>query len=122
MHVGARPADDDIGQQSAKARVAVALARQSLLRGLRRAMPYINRIAGALVVVAGAYVAWYGTVELRTQHSGQVSGGRAVDTVTSWNSSISGWVDHVGATRLGLILGLVVAVAALIGLLRTDTR
>ena len=101
--------------------VAISLARQSLVRGLKRALPYVSRIAGVLVVTAGAYVAWYGVVELRTQHGKAVSS-RAVDTVTGWSGSISTWVDHVGATRLGLVLGLVVAIAALVGLLRADPR
>jgi hypothetical protein len=101
--------------------VAISLARQSIVRGLKQALPYISRIAGVLVVTAGAYVAWYGVVELRTQHGKAVSS-RAVDTVTGWSGSISTWVDHVGATRLGLALGLVVAIAALVGLLRADTR
>ena len=101
--------------------VAISLARQSLVRSLKRALPYVSRIAGVLVVTAGAYVAWYGVVELRTQHGKAVSS-RAVDTVTGWSGSISTWVDHVGATRLGLVLGLVVAIAALVGLLRADPR
>ena len=45
--------------------VAMAMAHQSLVHGLRRVLPYVSRIAGGLLVVAGAYVAWYGAVEIR---------------------------------------------------------
>ena len=38
--------------------VAIALARTSIVRLLRRAQPYIGRVAGGLVALAGAYVAW----------------------------------------------------------------
>lgn len=100
--------------------VTLALARQSLVSGLRRAMPYVSRVAGVLVVAAGAYVAWYGVVELRLHRTGTVRSGRAVDTVTGWSGSISTWVNQVGAVRLGLVLGLVVSVAALVGVARSD--
>ncbi len=99
--------------------VAIAGARVSLVRGLRRLMPFISRIAGALVLVAGLYIGWYGIVELRNLHgSSTVTGGRTVDTVTGWSGSIANWVDGVGAVRIGLILGLVVALALFISLLR----
>lgn len=99
--------------------VAIAGARVSLVRGLRRVMPFVSRIAGALVVVAGLYIGWYGIVELRNIHgSSTVTGGRTVDTVTGWSGSIANWVDGVGAVRIGLILGLVVATALFVSLLR----
>lgn len=99
--------------------VAIAGARVSLVRGLRRLMPYISRIAGALVVAAGLYIGWYGTVELRNLHgTSSVTGGSAVDTVTGWSGSIANWVDGFGAVRIGLILGFVVALALFVSLLR----
>ena len=39
--------------------VAVALARTSIVRFLRRSQPYIGRVSGGLVALAGAYIAWY---------------------------------------------------------------
>jgi cytochrome c-type biogenesis protein len=39
--------------------VAAALAREGLARGLRRLLPYMSRIAGALLLLAGAYVSYY---------------------------------------------------------------
>lgn len=39
--------------------VAAALLREGLARGLRRLLPYMSRIAGALLVAAGGYVAYY---------------------------------------------------------------
>src|SRR5690606_17164921 len=40
--------------------VAVALARDGLVARFRRILPVMNRVAGGLMVVAGAYVAYYG--------------------------------------------------------------
>ncbi len=103
--------------------VAIAGARVSLVRGLRRVMPYVSRVAGALVVVAGLYIGWYGILELRNLHgTSTVSGGRPVDTVTGWSGSIANWVDGIGAVRLGLVLGLIVALALFISLLRAPQK
>jgi cytochrome c-type biogenesis protein len=95
--------------------LAIALARQSLVRNLRRVLPYINRVSGALLVLAGLYVAYYGWYELRV-FSGDISGGGIAQWAFDITTSISRWVNEVGATRLGLILGLIIAIAVLIAL------
>ncbi|MBS1848388.1 MAG: cytochrome c biogenesis protein CcdA [Actinobacteria bacterium] len=99
--------------------VAIAGARVSLVHGLRGIMPYVSRIAGALVLAAGVYIGWYGLVELRNLHgTSSVTGGRSVSTVTGWSGSIANWVDGVGAVRIGLVLGLAITVALFVSLLR----
>lgn len=95
--------------------LAIALARQSLVKNLRRVLPYINRISGALLVLAGAYVIYYGWYELRV-FDGRVGGGGVARWAFDVNSSISRWINEVGPTRLGLILGLVIALAVLAAL------
>jgi hypothetical protein len=40
---------------------------------LRAALPYVSQFSGALLVVAGAYVAWYGWFEIRTLSGGDGS-------------------------------------------------
>jgi cytochrome c-type biogenesis protein len=97
--------------------VALALARRSLVHRLRSALPVISRVAGALLVVAGAYFTWYGIYELRIRDDPTAAPG-PVDTVTAWSADISQWVDDVGAVRLGLVLGILVCVALLYVLLR----
>ena len=47
------------------AAVAVALARRGLVTGLRRTGRWVPRAAGLLLLLVGAYVAWYGAWELR---------------------------------------------------------
>ncbi|CAN5752774.1 cytochrome c biogenesis CcdA family protein [soil metagenome] len=44
---------------------AVALAQAGVVNRIRGFLPVMNRIAGGLLVVAGAYVAYYGWYELR---------------------------------------------------------
>lgn len=53
--------------------VAVALAKAGVVGRLRQAMPYVSRASGYLLVVAGAYVAWYGWFEVRTLNGGDGS-------------------------------------------------
>jgi cytochrome c-type biogenesis protein len=97
--------------------VSMGLARRSLLQHMRRAMPYVSRAAGALLVVAGAYFAYYGWYELRVQ-GGDLSGSPLVRRVTGWSDSISNWVYDIGPVRLGWLLAatLTIVLAATYGL------
>lgn len=85
--------------------VSMGMARQSIVHWLRRALPYVTRASGALLVVAGAYLAHYGWYERRVR-AGEGSGSEAVDVVTGWSDSIAGWVNDAGPTRVGLVLAL----------------
>lgn len=85
--------------------VSMGMARQSIVKGLRKALPYVTRASGALLLVAGAYLAHYGWYEMRVR-DGEGTDSWAVDTVTGWSSSIARWVDEVGSTRLGMLLAL----------------
>ncbi|MGZ4695721.1 MAG: cytochrome c biogenesis CcdA family protein [Acidimicrobiales bacterium] len=89
--------------------VALALAKHSLVRNLRRVLPYIYKVSGVLLVVAGLYVAYYGWYELRVR-TGETSGGGAAQVVFDWNASISSWVQQVGPVRLGIVLAAAVGV------------
>lgn len=95
--------------------LAIALARQSLVKNLRKVLPYINRVSGALLVLAGLYVVYYGWYELRV-FNGDLDGGGVAQWAFDINGSISRWINEIGATRLGLILGLVIALAVLAAL------
>lgn len=97
--------------------LALALARQSLVHRLRSALPFVNRVAGGFLVVAGAYFTWYGIYELRIRDDPRTAAG-PVDTVTGWSSDISTWIQDLGAERLGLVLGIVVCAALLFVLAR----
>ncbi|MFZ6004304.1 MAG: cytochrome c biogenesis CcdA family protein [Actinomycetota bacterium] len=85
--------------------VSMGMARQSIVHWLRRALPYVTRASGALLIVAGAYLAHYGWYERRVR-AGEGSGSEAVDVVTGWSDSIAGWVNDAGPTRIGLVLAL----------------
>ncbi|MDP9397701.1 MAG: cytochrome c biogenesis protein CcdA [Actinomycetota bacterium] len=86
--------------------VAAALASATVTTSLRRVAPYVSRGSGVLLVVAGAYVAWYGWFELRV-----LAGAAVEDPVVSAaiqvQSALSRSVAGVGAGALGIAaLGL----------------
>ena len=101
--------------------LAIALARQGLVRSLRRALPYINRVAGALLVIAGAYMAYYGWYEIQVLTTGQDPGGPA-GAVFAWNSSVAQWINRTGAMRIGLVLGASIVFALVVASAWRSTR
>lgn len=101
-----------MGTVVATAAVAVALARASLVTRMRRTGPFAARVTGGLLVLVGAYVAWYGWWEIRVL-GGEVTDDRVVDTALRVQSVVSGLVDRGGlgwlAIALALLVGLLVA-------------
>jgi cytochrome c-type biogenesis protein len=95
--------------------VALALARQSLVRSVRRILPYVYQVSGVLLLVAGVYVAYYGWYELRVAH-GDTSGGGAADWVFNLNATISTWIQRTGPVRIGIVLAAGIGVAAAISM------
>jgi cytochrome c-type biogenesis protein len=89
--------------------VALALARHSLTRNLRRVLPYVYKVSGALLIVAGGYVAYYGWYELRVRN-GDVSGGGLYGVAVSWNSAVSDWIQRTGPVRIGIVLAAAIGV------------
>jgi hypothetical protein len=95
--------------------VTLALARTSVVRFLRWSQRYVNRVAGGLVAVAGAYVAWYGWLELRTYRSsgGSVPSSSITEQVAALSADLSDWINRVGAVPLAVVLVLLLGLAAL---------
>jgi ABC-type Co2+ transport system permease subunit len=101
--------------------VYTALARNGLVRWLRRAMPYVNRVAAVLLLLSGAYITYYGIYEIRANRSDTVVDDPVVSYFTELQGRVSTWVQNVGAVRLGLLLSLcTVAVIAAFVAMRRD--
>ena len=101
--------------------VAIALARDSVVRVLRSGMRHANRAAAVLMVVMGLYVAWYGIFSLRVR-SDPGTGAGPVDRVEQWSADATRFVSDVGATRLGLYLLAAIAAMVSISVLVTSLR
>jgi cytochrome c-type biogenesis protein len=95
--------------------VAVAAARTSLVSRMRRVQAVVGRVSGALMVLAGAYVAWYGWYEIRALR-GDVTADPVVSAAVSVQAAIARWVAGLGVTGL-LAVGVAAALvaAALLG-------
>ncbi|HZM31929.1 MAG TPA: cytochrome c biogenesis CcdA family protein [Acidimicrobiales bacterium] len=94
--------------------VAIALARTSIVRVVRRAQPYVSRVAGGLVALAGAYVAYWGWLELRISRSGagELPSSSITDRVVGWSDDLTRWVEDVGSVRIGVIVIMLLAAVA----------
>ena len=55
--------------------VAIALAGSALVDRMRRILPYVNRIGGAVLILVGLYVGYYGYYEVRLFTAGWKSRG-----------------------------------------------
>jgi cytochrome c biogenesis protein CcdA len=90
--------------------VAVALAQASLVRRLRAVLPFVGRASGVLLVIAGAYVAWYGWYEIRVLGGGSTSD-PLVDAALAVQSTLAETADRVGPWWLAVLLAGAAALA-----------
>jgi cytochrome c-type biogenesis protein len=81
--------------------LASATASVGLAARLRRTAPVLSRISGALLVLAGAYVAWYGWFELRVL-AGTATGDPVVDVAIGVQSAVARTVTALGAPLLAV--------------------
>lgn len=105
--------------------VVMALAQQPLAAAFRRAVPFVTRAGGGLLVLAGAYVTWYAVYEIRLQNDDGTGEGIAagpVVWVTRWSGQVSNWIDTVGSGRIALAALVLVALAAALQRLRARAR
>ncbi|HEX8632444.1 MAG TPA: cytochrome c biogenesis CcdA family protein [Catenuloplanes sp.] len=103
------------------AALAVAVAHQSLLGRVRRLAPVISRLAGVLLLAAGAYIAYYGWYEIRLLR------GRAPDDpVINAAGDVQRWlattVDSVGAPALAATCAVLLAAGVGLAAARRRTR
>lgn len=101
--------------------VTLALARGGLLAGLRRVLPYVDRVAGVFLVLAGLYLVYYWIFNLRFDATGSTTGGGLVSTVEGWSFEAQTWLQDRGGWVLGILLAVIVAVTAAVSLARRRT-
>jgi cytochrome c-type biogenesis protein len=100
--------------------LAVAAARTSAIRGMRRAGAMISRASGALLVAAGAYVAWYGWFEIRVL-AGSATADPIVSAAVRVQATLSRWVASLGPAGL-LAVGAATVSAAVVLVFATRAR
>jgi cytochrome c biogenesis protein CcdA len=77
--------------------VAAASASSALVNRLRRVLPYVNRISGALLVSVGLYVGYYGLYEVRLLSSRGNPSDSMIAAAGRIQGVLAGWVHRHGA-------------------------
>lgn len=102
-----------MGTVAGAAALTVALTRTAALGRMRRAGAAASRVGGVLLLLTGAYTAYYGWYELRTSGGAAVSD-PVVDTAGIVHRSLSAAVEGAGAAVIGgVFLGLLAAAVVL---------
>ncbi|CAN5432778.1 cytochrome c biogenesis CcdA family protein [soil metagenome] len=103
--------------------VAVGLAKTGVVRRVRNVLPAMNRIAGGLMLVAGAYVAYYGWYEIR------VLNGATDDPIVDAAVELQTWLqnrivpdDPIAFVTAAVVVLAVVALAATVSRRRQTRR
>ncbi|MDV3126350.1 cytochrome c biogenesis CcdA family protein [Mycobacterium sp. 21AC1] len=77
--------------------MAAALAGTVGEDRLRRIIPYVNRISGALLIVVGAYVSYYGSYEIRLFGPSGDPSDPVITAAGRVQGLLAGWVHQHGA-------------------------
>jgi cytochrome c biogenesis protein CcdA len=91
--------------------VAVALAGSALIERMRRILPYVNRIGGAVLILVGLYVGYYGYYEVRLFNAGGNPSDPVIAAAGRLQGAIAGWVHRHGAWPWILLLAVLVGAA-----------
>lgn len=92
--------------------VAVALASGAVIERMRRVLPAVNRLSGAIMVLVGLYVAYYGSYELRLLGGRGAPGDPLISAAGRLQRALAGWVYQSGSRWWLLALVAVIALAA----------
>jgi cytochrome c biogenesis protein CcdA len=77
--------------------VATAFASSALAERLRRVLPLVNRLSGALLIVVGLYVGYYGVYEVRLFEANGNPQDPVVAAAGRLQGALAGWVYRHGA-------------------------
>jgi cytochrome c biogenesis protein CcdA len=93
----------------------LAIAATDLVRAgsgmadrLRRVLPLVSRIGGALLVLVGLYVAYYGVYELRLFNTDANPRDAVITAAGRLQGALAGWVHQHGALPWAVALGVLV--------------
>lgn len=91
----------------------IALAGAGIATRARRLLPYINRASGALLVLVGLYVGYYGIYEARVFFGGADPRDPVIDAATTAQRAATTWIDTIGVVPFVVALAVIVLAATL---------
>lgn len=92
--------------------VGVSLAGSTLVGRMRGVLPYVNRVSGAITLVVGCYVGYYGWFELRLRTAEGGVDDPVIAVAGRVQRAIAGWVYQSGAWPWALALAVLTVAAA----------
>ncbi|MEV0831169.1 cytochrome c biogenesis CcdA family protein [Nonomuraea rubra] len=101
--------------------LVVALAGSTVIARTRAVLPYVSRVSGVLLVLAGLYVAYYGWYELRI-YAGTTTGDALIDAAGMVQGTIVRWLESLGAVGIVVAIAVLATIAAVGGLRRHRQR
>ena len=90
--------------------MSLALAKSNIAANMRRLLPYIGRISGVLLILAGIYMIDYGIWDYRVIVGNDFDAGNLlVDHFGEFQQAATTWIQETTTERIGLIslLGIV---------------
>jgi cytochrome c biogenesis protein CcdA len=95
--------------------ISLALAEDHLLRGMRGAARYVDRVAGVLAIAAGAYLVYYWWYDVASDTGAQdVRGQGLVVWLQDRMTDVQGWLLERSVAWLVVVFGGAIVLAALL--------
>jgi cytochrome c biogenesis protein CcdA len=102
--------------------VATAAANSAVVNRLRRILPYVNRISGALLVLVGLYVGYYAGCEIRMRSGRGLDSDALLAAAGHVQGVLAGWVYRHGGWPWALTLAALMAGAVAVAWYRRARR
>ena len=103
------------------ASLTVALTRTTAVTHLRRAGAIAPRLGGGLLLLVGAYVAYYGWYEIRTQRD-PATADPVIEAAATVQRAVADGLDSIGPTVLAALFAVLLVAALVIRRLRATRK
>ena len=94
--------------------MSLALAKSNIARDMRRVLPFVNRISGLVLILAGVYLINYGVWEVQ-QLNDVTATNPLVDRFLDMNAAVTNWITDTTPERIAVLSLFGVLGALLIG-------
>ncbi len=82
--------------------VSLARAKSNVARDMRRILPYVGRVSGIILVIAGVYLINYGVWEIQILNDATATN-PIVDRFLEFQGAVSNWINTTTTERLGVL-------------------
>ncbi len=84
--------------------MSLALAKSNVATSMRRVLPFISPVSGAMLIVAGIYLIDYGLWDYQILIAGNITADNLlVDQFLEFQQATSSWIQETTTERIGLI-------------------